>query len=210
LQGCPRPRNGCARVVGRYLAVESHEDIPPVSPFPLAWHEKVARVPDRYWAPAAAAVMVSAVAAIGFAAHEPLLFASLGPSAYLAARKPHERSGAFYSVFIGHMIGLGAGFLAVFLLNAWNAPVPYVTSYSIAPIRIAVVAIAVFLSLFVDALIHVDHAATEATTILVATGFFHTARDAAMVVQGVVIMAILSELFRRLRGGRPRDPRAKA
>lgn len=99
---------------------------------------------------------------------------------------------------------LGAGFFAVFLLHAWTAPITFVNSYSIAPLRVACMALAVFLSLFADSLLHIDHAATEATTILVAMGFFRTFTDALMVVQGVAIIAILSELFRRLRAGQPR------
>lgn len=168
-------------------------------PIPEALHDWALRVPTRYWAPIAASLMVTAVAAVGFAAKEPLLFASLGPSAYLAARKPEQKSTKFYHVFVGHLVGLGAGFLTVYMLGASKAPVPFVTSYSIAPIRIAVIALAVFLSLFVDALLQVDHTATEATTILVAAGFFRTATDALMVIQGVALMAVLSELFRRLR-----------
>lgn len=180
------------------------KEIPPLWPFPAAWHDRVARIPDRYWAPAAAVLMLSAVAGIGIAAREPLLFASLGPSAYLAAHKPKERTASFHNIFLGHMIGLGAGFFSVFLLHAWTAPITFVNSYSIAPIRLACVALAVLLSMFADCLLHIDHAATEATTILVATGFFRTATDALMVVQAVAIIAILSELFRRVRAGQPR------
>lgn len=148
--------------------------------------------------------MLSAVAGIGIAAREPLLFASLGPSAYLAAHRPRERTSSFHNIFLGHMIGLGAGFFAVFVLHAWTAPVSFVNSYSIAPIRVAAMALAVFLSMFADCRLGIDHAATEATTILVAMGFFRTATDALMVVQGVAIIAILSELFRRVRAGQPR------
>jgi hypothetical protein len=101
------------------------------------------------------------------------------------------------------MTGLGAGFLAVFALGAWNAPTPFVNSYSLAPVRLFAVALAVLWSLFADSLLHVDHTATEATTILVATGFFRTGTDALMVIQAVAIMAFLSEVFRRLRAGRP-------
>jgi hypothetical protein len=107
------------------------------------------------WAPFATSAMVTIIASIGIAAHDLLLFASLGPSAYLAARKPQERSTTFYNVFAGHMTGMGAGFLAVFALGAWNAPIPFVTSYSVAPVRLFAVAIAVFCSLLADALLHV-------------------------------------------------------
>lgn len=182
----------------------SSQSIPPLWPFPAAWRDRVGRIPDSYWAPSAAVLMLSAVAGIGIAAREPLLFASLGPSAYLAAHKPKERTSSFHNVFLGHMIGLGAGFLAVFVLHAWSAPVAFVDSYSIAPIRVAAMALAVFLSMFADCRLGIDHAATEATTILVAMGFFRTAADAVMVVQAVAIVATLSELFRRLRAGQPR------
>jgi HPP family len=197
------PQGGVQEVRGIHLSFS--QDIPPLWPFPRGWHEWARRIPDRYWAPTAAVLMLSAVAGIGIAAREPLLFASLGPSAYLAAHKPKERTSSFHNVFLGHMIGLGAGFLAVFLLHAWSAPVSFVNSYSIAPIRVASMALAVFLSMFADCRLGIDHAATEATSILVAMGFFRTVTDALMVVQGVAIIAILSELFRRIRAGQSRE-----
>jgi hypothetical protein len=179
------------------------QSVPSTWPFPSGVHGLIAQIPDRYWAPVAASAILTIIGAIAIAADEPLLFASLGPSAYLAAKKPRERSTTFYNVFVGHMTGLGAGFLAVFALGAWNAPTPFVNSYSLAPVRLFAVALAVLWSLFADSLLRVDHTATEATTILVATGFFRTGTDALMVIQAVAIMAFLSEVFRRLRAGRP-------
>ncbi len=174
-------------------------------PFSSGLHGAITRIPDRYWAPVAASAMLAIIGAIGIASSEPLLFASLGPSAYLAARKPQERSTKFYNVFMGHLSGLAAGFLAVFALGAWNAPVPFVDSHSLAPVRLFAIALAVLWSLSFDSLLHVDHAPTEATTILVASGVFRTATDALMVIQGVAIMAFLSEMFRRLRARHPQE-----
>ena len=146
------------------------ENIPSTSPFPFRLHSAIARIPVMLWAPFATSAMVTIIASIGIAAHDLLLFASLGPSAYLAARKPQERSTTFYNVFAGHMTGMGAGFLAVFALSAWNAPIPFVTSYSVAPVRLFAVAIASSAAFLRTRCCM--WAATEATTILVATGFF--------------------------------------
>jgi HPP family len=65
---------------------------------------------------------VLVVAAIGWATRQPLIFASLGPTAYELVDQPQLRSARAYNIIVGHLIGLGAGFLGLYLLNAWAAP----------------------------------------------------------------------------------------
>jgi hypothetical protein len=61
-------------------------------------------------------------ALLGWGLHQPLIFASLGPTAYELVEQPQIRSARVYNVIVGHLIGLGAGFLSVFVLNAWSEP----------------------------------------------------------------------------------------
>ena len=79
-------------------------------------------VPDDIWAPLTGALLIFLVGVIGLAARRPWLFASLGPTAYLHAENPEHRSSHFYNTVVGHGVALGAGFLAVWILNAWSAP----------------------------------------------------------------------------------------
>jgi hypothetical protein len=76
---------------------------------------------DLVWATWGERGLVLALAAIGWATNQPLIFASLGPTAYeLGAAANAERQP--HNVIVGHLIGLGAGFLAIYLSNAWAAP----------------------------------------------------------------------------------------
>jgi hypothetical protein len=77
---------------------------------------------DLVWVTLGEGGLVLALSAIGWATNQPLIFASLGPTAYEMVELPQTRSARTYNVIVGHLIGLGAGFLAVYLLNAWAAP----------------------------------------------------------------------------------------
>jgi CBS-domain-containing membrane protein len=77
---------------------------------------------DLLWATLGEGGLVLALSAIGWAVKQPLIFASLGPTAYELVELPQTRSARPYNVIVGHLIGVGAGFLALYLLNAWAAP----------------------------------------------------------------------------------------
>jgi hypothetical protein len=66
--------------------------------------------------------LILALAAIGWVAQQPLIFASLGPTAYELVKQPQLKSARSYNIVLGHFIGLGAGFFAIYVLNAWAAP----------------------------------------------------------------------------------------
>ena len=61
-------------------------------------------------------------ALLGWGVHQPLIFASLGPTAYERVEQPQIRRAKVYNIIVGHLVGLGAGFLSVFVLNAWSEP----------------------------------------------------------------------------------------
>jgi hypothetical protein len=71
-----------------------------------------------FWATLGEGGLVLLLAAIGWATKQPLIFASLGPTAYELVEQPQLRSARAYNIIVGHLIGLGAGFFAVYLLNA--------------------------------------------------------------------------------------------
>jgi hypothetical protein len=65
---------------------------------------------DLLWATLGEGGLVLAVAAIGLATNQPLIFASLGPTAYELVEQPRLPSARPYNIIVGHLIGLGAGF----------------------------------------------------------------------------------------------------
>ena len=64
----------------------------------------IARIPDYIWAPLWEAVLIFIVGITAWAAGQPWLFASLGPTAYEQVEKPHTKSARLYNVLVGHFV----------------------------------------------------------------------------------------------------------
>ncbi|MEM5774419.1 MAG: HPP family protein, partial [Anaerolineaceae bacterium] len=128
------------------------------------------------------------------------LFPSLGPSAYLQAENPAHPSTRFVNTVVGHLIGILSGFAGVFLFNAMNDPVALQEKQLTAG-RMGAAVVAIALTLLICLLLKMTHPPASATTLLVALGSIKTLMDAINVMIGVVIIAVLGELLRRVRLG---------
>lgn len=159
-------------------------------------------VPEDLWAPVTAALLIFLVGILGLAAHRPWIFASLGPTAYLHAENPDHRSSHFYNTVVGHMVALGSGFIALWVLNAWNAPNVMATGH-LTMVRVWASTIAIGVTVLLVLALHASHQPAGATTLLVALGAFQTLNDAAIVIIGVLLIAAIGEPIRRLRLGKP-------
>jgi hypothetical protein len=155
-------------------------------------------VPDLFWATLGEGGLVLALAAIGWAAHQPLVFASLGPTVYELVEQPQLPSAMPYNIIAGHLIGLGAGFMAVYLLNAWTEPNVIATGV-VSARRVWAVAISAALTTLVTLVLKAGQPAALATTLLVSLGAMQTPRDAAGIVIGVLLIAAIGEPVRRFR-----------
>jgi hypothetical protein len=150
------------------------------------------------WATIGEGGLVLALAAIGWATNQPVIFASLGPTAYELVEQPQLPSARAYNVIVGHLIGLGAGFLAVYLFNAWAAPNVIATGVVSAQ-RMWAVVISAALTTFTSLLLKAGQPAALATTLLVSLGAMQTRRDAIAVIVGVLLITALGEPVRRFR-----------
>lgn len=139
-----------------------------------------------------------AIAAIGWATRQPLIFASLGPTAYELVELPQMKSARAYNIVVGHLVGLGAGFLALYLLNAWAAP-NVLSAGIVSTQRLWAVVIAAALTTFGTLLLKASQPASLATTLLVSLGAMQTRRDALAIVAGVLIITAIGEPLRRFR-----------
>jgi hypothetical protein len=158
----------------------------------------VNRRSDLIWATLGEGGLILAVAAIGWATGQPLIFASLGPTAYELVEQPHVRSARVYNIIVGHLIGLGAGFLALYVLNAWAAP--NVLSTGIVSIqRLWATTIAATLTTLFTLILRAGQPAALATTLLVSLGAMQNLRSAVAIVAGVLIMTAVGEPVRRFR-----------
>lgn len=142
--------------------------------------------------------LILVMAAAGWATRQPLIFASLGPTAYELVEKPKDQSSRAYNIIVGHLVGLGAGFLAVYLLNAWQEPnVPLTGVVSAGRVWAAV--LAAVLTTLVTLLLRAGQPAAIATSLLVALGSMQTKRDAVVMIVAVLAITAIGEPVRRVR-----------
>ncbi|WP_045234533.1 HPP family protein [Deinococcus pimensis] len=156
-------------------------------------------VPDAVWAPLAAAALMLAAGGVGLLVAQPLLFPSLGPTAFLQAETPDQPGARPFNVIVGHLVGLLAGFGSALLLGATNAPSVLATHELTAP-RVWASVLAVLLTLLGGLLLRASHPPAAATTLLASLGGFPpTVRSFLTVMAGVLIVAALGEALRRWR-----------
>jgi len=139
------------------------------------------------------------VGLIGLATAQPLLFPSLGPTAFLQTEAPDQPASRFYNVIIGHAVGLAAGYAAVLLFRADAAPALF-AAHQLVAVRVWASVLAIVLTMFGSALLKASHPPAAATTLLIALGGFRpTVHDVFTIVVGVLIVAVAGEGLRRLR-----------
>lgn len=156
------------------------------------------RKADLLIAPLGEGALILTVAATGWATHWPLVFTSLGPTAYELIEKPNATSARTYNVIVGHFVALAAGFFSVWVVHAWGAPKVASAGFVAAP-RMWAAVIAVTLTALVNLAIKAGQPAAFSTTMLVALGSMQTLRDAVAIAAAVLIMAAIGEPLRRLR-----------
>lgn len=152
---------------------------------------------DLAIAPLGEAFLICIAAIVGWASHQPLVFASLGPTAYELIETPQRRSAQPYSVFVGHLLGVGSGYAAIFLFGCWSvAPV----SASGVPFpRVWAAVVAVALTAFLTLLLRASQPAALSTTLLISLGLMQGPKDAGLLMGGVVLMIACGEPLRLLR-----------
>jgi len=151
---------------------------------------------DLLIAPAGEAALILIVGLAGYLARQPLIFASLGPTAYELIETPHRRSARPYSIFVGHLVGVGAGYLAIFLAGAWHAPA---VTGPVPLSRVWAAVLAAALTVLGTLLLRAGQPAAIATTLLIALGMMQEPRDAAIIIGAVVLMIAAGEPLRALR-----------
>ncbi len=143
-------------------------------------------------------LLIFAVGAVGLALHKPLLFASLGPTAYEQCEYPHRASSRPWSVFAGHLVAIAVGFAVIALLHAGTAG-KITGDTAVNWPRLAASAIAVAITAALNLLLNASQPAAFASALLVTMGAFQSARGAVSLVAAVLLIGVLGEIVRRRR-----------
>lgn len=155
-------------------------------------------MPHLVAAPLAAGVLVLIIGSFAVLAGQPWLLPSLGPSAFLQTEKPHMRSSLPYHVAVGHVVGLLAGLLAVWVFGAADAP-GMLASSTLVPERLWATALALTLTLGGMFALRATHPPAAAIAMLVALGAIEpTWMGVQVVLVGVVLITLFGEIARRL------------
>jgi hypothetical protein len=129
---------------------------------------------------------------------EPLLFPSLGATAFLIVETPMAEVSSPRNTIIGHTVGIAAAVVALAIFGLFNTPSVFVTGMT--PSRIGAIALAVALTGGVLRLLRLPHPPAGATTIIAAAGLLATAHQLLDLWVGVVLLTAAGWTINRLTG----------
>jgi hypothetical protein len=145
---------------------------------------------------------MGALGVLGLLAGQAWLFPSLGPTIFIRAVTPHEPSARLWNTLLGHGIGVIAGFAALFLFSAQNAP-PTLSAETLSASQVAAAALAVGATVALQLALRAQHPPAAATTMLITLGGFKPEGRALLaIVVGVALTAAMGEGARRLHPNR--------
>lgn len=148
-------------------------------------------------APACEGALVLAVALVAWLAREPLIFASLGPTAYELIETPRRPSARPYNVIVGHLIAVLAAYIALYVTRGWWAPAASLGDLRMT--RVLCATVAALLTVLGTLLLRANQPAALSTTLVIALGVMQRKRDALFIMAGVLLMTAIGEPLRRWR-----------
>lgn len=152
---------------------------------------------DLIVAPLCEAALMLVVGVAGWLSHQPLIFASLGPTAYELVETPERRSATPYSILVGHAAAIAAGYFALYVTGALHAP-PISTQNVLLP-RVWAAVLAAAVTVFANLALKASQPAAVSTTLLIALGTLQQPHDAAIIMAAVALMTIVGEPLRKWR-----------
>jgi len=143
-------------------------------------------------------VTVGLLAVLALVTHNPFVFPSLGPTAYLFFFSPLGESSSPRNAVLGHAIGLLCGFAAYWATGMHAFPQGF-TGQVYWP-RVLASAIALALTAIFMALLHVQHPPAGATTMIVSLGILAKPEYLPVIEIAVVLLAAQAIAINRLAG----------
>jgi CBS-domain-containing membrane protein len=129
---------------------------------------------------------------------QPLVFPSLGATAFLIFETPMAEVGSPRNTIIGHTVGILAGVLSLAIFGLLHAKSVYVSGITVD--RVFAIALAVALTGGVLRVLRAAHPPAGATTIIVASGLLHTPRQLLDIFVGVLLLTIAGWCLNRAMG----------
>lgn len=148
-------------------------------------------------APVCEAALILIVGLAAYISHQPLIFASLGPTAFELVETPKRRTARPYNIIVGHSIGVLAGFAALLITHATGVPLPASGHMPLA--RVAAAALAAMFTVLGTMVARAGQPAAISTALLVSLSLSPHWSDALCILAAVVLMTLVGEPLRRWR-----------
>jgi CBS-domain-containing membrane protein len=141
---------------------------------------------------------VGALAVLAHFARSPLVFPSLGPTAFLLFFDPLGPASSPRNAILGHLVGAAAGWVALVAFDLAGQPAALGAGVPWA--RAAAAALAIGTTSGLMALLDLPHPPAGSTTLMVALGFMPYAKDLAALVAAVLLLVLQALAINRLAG----------
>ena len=144
-------------------------------------------------------VSIGVLGVIAFAAGEPFLFPSLGPTAFLLFHRPTASAASPRNTIQGHLIGVGAGVAALWLCGP-EASSTALTHFSLDRALAAGLSLGATSGLMV--VLDRGHPPAGATTLIVSLGLMRTPGQLAILMAAVALLIAFGRVVHELAGTR--------
>jgi CBS domain-containing membrane protein len=152
---------------------------------------------DLWIAPLCEAGLIFVAALSAWLLHRPMMFASLGPTAYELIETPERATAHPYNILVGHLIGILSGFFAIYVTHAWStAPVTF-TEISFP--RVLATTLAALLTVFGTLLARATQPAAVSTSLVISMGSMQRPWDGPFMMLAILLLTLIGEPLRRLR-----------
>lgn len=140
--------------------------------------------------------LLTLAALLGWWLRAPLIFTSLGPTAYEMIATPERQSARVYNVLVGHGVGIASGLLAVAVTDAWRTPALSVNQ-GLPLDRVWTVLLASLLTVLGTLLLKAAQPSALSTSLLIALGTLQSMRGVLCLAAGVLLITAAAEPVRR-------------
>jgi CBS-domain-containing membrane protein len=136
--------------------------------------------------------------ALAWLLDEPLVFPSLGATAFLFFETPMAEVASPRNTVVGHCTGALVATVWLFVFGLQNHPSVLVEGFTAA--RAAAVALSVACTGGILRLLRAAHPPAGATTVIVSAGLLHTGSQLAALAAGVALLTLTAHMTNRLLG----------
>lgn len=143
-------------------------------------------------------ISIGLMAAAALATGQPLVFPSLGPTAFLLFYTPTLPSASPRNTICGHAIGAGAGYLSLVIFGLTSAPAAL--SGGVGWHQVGAAALSLGLTSGLMVWLRVPHPPAGATTLIVSLGILHTPLQLAVLMLAVVLLVVQAYVINHLAG----------